>query len=153
MRSSSAPTLAVAIDAGLTDRPVSQLLAEVGPLVTKLGRRDEPIAILVEDFEGLLDLLLAVGVLDFSAHHSEELWEVDRAVAVSINLLVDHVLGHTLGRVLTQGPPDCSKLLGGDGAIAVLVEQRENLPELGDLLLNELASHLDEEDKGFKELT
>ena len=153
MRSSSAPTLTVAIDAVLTDRPVSQLLAEVGPLVTKLGRRDEPIAILVEDFEGLLDLLLAVGVLDFSAHHSEELWEVDRAVAVSINLLVDHVLGHSLGRVLTQGPPGYHKLLGGDGAIAVLVEQRENLAELGDLLLNELASHLDEEDQGFKELT
>ena len=125
MRSSSAPTLAVAIDAGLTDRPVSQLLAEVGPQVTKLGRRDEAIAILVEDFEGLLDLLLAVGVLDFSAHHSEELWEVDRAVAVSIKLF-DNVRDLRRGWLLTKSVHGGSELHGGDKTITILIVKSES---------------------------
>jgi len=42
---------------------------------------DESIAVLVEDAESLLDLLLAVRVLHLAGHHGEELWEVDGAVS------------------------------------------------------------------------
>ncbi len=49
--------------------------------------------------------------------------------------LVDHVLQLGLGRVLTQRAHDSSQLLGGDGAITVLVEKGERLLELSDLLL------------------
>jgi len=42
---------------------------------------DESIAVLVEDAESLLDLLLAVRVLHLAGHHCEELREVDGAVS------------------------------------------------------------------------
>ena len=54
--------------------------------------------------------------------------------------LIDHVLQLGLGGVLSQGTHDGSQLLGGDGAISVLVEQREGLFEFGNLLLGQLIS-------------
>lgn len=44
--------------------------------------------------------------------------------------LVNHVLQFGLGGVLPQGPHHGAKLLGGDGPIAVLVEEGEGLLEL-----------------------
>ena len=49
-------------------------------------------------------------------------------VAISIDL-VDHVLKLGLGGVLAEGAHDGAKLLGGDGAIAILIEQGEGLLE------------------------
>ena len=43
-----------------------------------------------------------------------------------------------LGGVLAEGLHNGSQLLGGDGAIPVLVEHREHLPELRHLLLGQL---------------
>jgi hypothetical protein len=63
----------------------------------------------------------------------EELREINGAVAISIDL-VDHVLELSLSGVLAEGAHDGAKLFGGDGAIAVLVEQGEGLLELGDLM-------------------
>jgi hypothetical protein len=62
-----------------------------------------------------------------------------RQLTVGVDL-VDHVLELGLGRVLAQRPHDGAQLLGRDGAVAVLVEQREGLLELGDLLLCQLVS-------------
>ena len=58
-------------------------------------------------------------------------------LTVGINF-VDHVLKFSLGRVLSERPHDGSQLLGGDGAVAILVEQGEGLLELGDLLFGQL---------------
>jgi hypothetical protein len=52
----------------------------------KLRSGDEAVPILVKDFESLFDLLLAVGVPDLSAHHRQELGEVDLAVSVGVDL-------------------------------------------------------------------
>ena len=60
-----------------------------------------------------------------------------KKLTVGINL-VDHVLQLGLRGVLSQRPHDGAQLLGGDGAIAVLVDQAERLLELGDLLLGQL---------------
>ena len=60
-------------------------------------------------------------------------------LTVSVDL-VDHVLQLCLGGVLSEGAHDGAQLLGGDGAVAVLVEQGERLLELGDLLLGQLIS-------------
>jgi len=49
--------------------------------------------------------------------------------------LVDHVLKLRLGRVLAERAHDSAKLLRGDGAVTILVEQGECLLELGNLLL------------------
>ena len=84
----------------------------------ELGRTDVAVAVLVEDLERLLDLLLAVRVAHLARHHREELGEVDRAVSVGVDL-VDHVLQLGLGRVLAEGAHDSAELLGGDRAIAV----------------------------------
>ena len=58
-------------------------------------------------------------------------------LTVGINF-VDHVLKFSLGRVLSERPHDGSQLLGGDGAVAILVEQGEGLLELGDLFFGQL---------------
>jgi len=85
-------------------------------------------------------LLLAVRVLHLARHHRQELGEVNRAVAVGVHL-VNHVGQLRLRGVLPKRAHHGSELLGGDGAIAVLVEQGEGLLELGDLLLRELVGH------------
>jgi len=46
-----------------------------------------------------------------------------------------------LSGVLAEGAHDSAELLGGDGAITVLVEQGECLLELGDLFFGQLISH------------
>ena len=110
--------------------------------MAQLRRGDEAVAVLVEDAEGLLELLLGVGVLHLAGHEGAELGEVNGAVAVGVDL-VDHVLQLGLGRVLAERAHDGAELLGGDGAVAVLVEEGERLLELGDLLVGESVSHLE----------
>ena len=109
--------------------------------MTKLSSGDETVAILVENLEGLLDLLLGIGVLHLASHQVKELWEIDGSGAISINL-VDHVLELSLSWVLAEGTHDGSKLLGGNGTVTILVEQGECLLELGDLLCGKLVSHV-----------
>jgi len=52
--------------------------------------------------------------------------------------LIDHVLELSLGGVLAQRAHDSPQLLGGDGTVAILVEEGESLLELSDLLLRQL---------------
>merc|ERR1719181_1347302 len=132
-----AVTVNVRLADHLVDLLVGELLAEVGHDVAKLSRRDEAVAVLVEDAEGLLELLLGVRVLHLAGHQGAELREVNGAVAVGIDL-VDHVLQLRLGRVLAERAHDGAELLGGDRAVTVLVEEGEGLLELGDLLLGQL---------------
>merc|ERR1711924_206524 len=105
--------LAVTVNIGLADHLVDllvgQLLAEVGHDVAELSRGDEAVAVLVEHAEGLLELLLGVGVLHLARHQGAELGEVNGAVAVSVDL-VDHVLKLGLGGVLAQGAHHGAKL-------------------------------------------
>ena len=54
--------------------------------------------------------------------------------------LVYHILKLCLGWILAKGPHHCAQLLRRDGAVAILVKQREGLLELGDLLLRQLIS-------------
>ena len=72
--------------------------------------------------------------LHLAPHHDDKLRELDGATAVSIGF-VDHVLDLSLSRVLAEGAHDDAELLGGDGAITVLVEGGEGVLELGNLLL------------------
>lgn len=110
----------------LVNLGVSQTLAKVSEDVAELSGRDEAVAVLVKDLECLLDLLLRVSVLHLAGHHGQELWEINGAVAICIDL-VHHILKVGLGGVLAQGAHDGAELLGGDGAIAILIEQRESL--------------------------
>ena len=50
-------------------------------------------------------------------------------LTISVHL-VDHVLQLRLCRVLPQGPHDGAQLLGGDGAVAIFVEEAERFFEL-----------------------
>ena len=63
----------------------------------------------------------------------------DSFLTVGVDL-VDHVLKFCFCGVLSEGAHDGAQLFGGDGAIAVLVEQRKRLFELGDLFLSQLVS-------------
>ncbi|KAG5457844.1 MAG: hypothetical protein BJ554DRAFT_2044, partial [Olpidium bornovanus] len=116
---------------------VGQLLAQISHYVAQLGGGDVPVSILVEHFEGLLDILFLVWVLHLAAHHVKKLAELNSAASVGVNL-VDHVLEFGFRWILAEGPHHSSQLLGRDRAIAVLVKQRERLLEFGDLLLVQL---------------
>ena len=135
--------IATNIDVGLADHLVDLLVGEffteVGHNVTKFSSGDETVTITIEDLESLNQLLLGVGVLHLAGHKGEELGEINGAVTISIDL-VDHVLEFSLSGVLTKGAHDSAELLGGDGAITVLVEQGEGLLELRDLLLGKPVS-------------
>ena len=102
----------------LSRTAAARIRTEVGHDVPELSSADVAIAVLIEDLECLLDLLFTIGVAHLARHHGEELREVDRAVAVSVDL-VDHVLELSLCRVLAQRAHDGTELLGGDRAIAV----------------------------------
>merc|ERR1712100_267667 len=130
-------TVDVSLSDHLVDLLVSELLTEGGHDLPQLGGRDELVSISVEDLEGLAELLLGVGVLDLSGHQREELGEIDGTVAVGVDL-VDHVLELGLRGVLAEGPHDGAQLLGGDGSVAVLVEEGKRLLELLDLLFSQL---------------
>jgi hypothetical protein len=73
------------------------------------------------------------------------------SLALTIGIdLVDHILQLGLGRILSQGPHDGAQLLGGDGAVAVLVKEGEGLLELSDLLLGQLVSLKSKKIKDFR---
>ena len=57
---------------------------------------------------------------------------------ISLVLLTALFLQLHLGGVHAQGGHDGAQLLGGDGAVPVLVEHREHLLELRNLLLGQL---------------
>lgn len=52
--------------------------------------------------------------LHLPGHEHEELWEVDGAVAVSVDL-IDHVLKLSLSGILAQRAHDCAQFFRGDG--------------------------------------
>ena len=74
-------------------------LTQVRHDMSQLCGTDVAVSVLVEDLEGLLDLLLRVGVAHLARHHRQELGEIDRAVPVCVDL-VDHVLQLSLGGIL-----------------------------------------------------
>merc|ERR1719310_2313866 len=136
--------LSISINVGFAnhfiDLFIGKLLAKVGHHMPQLRSTDKSVTIAIENLERLDELLLSVSVLHLTGHQGKELWEIDGAVTIGIHL-VDHVLKLSLRWVLSKGAHDCSQLLGGDGAIAVLVEQGEGLLELGNLLLSKLVRH------------
>jgi hypothetical protein len=134
--------LTIAIDISLADHLVDllvrELLSEAGQDLSQFSRGDVAIAILVEHFESLEDLLLRVAPLNL--YHGQELGEIDGPVAISIHL-VDHVSELSIGGVLAKRSHHSSELFRGDGSVSVFVEQREGLLELSDLFFSQLISH------------
>merc|ERR1740121_2443437 len=106
----------------------------------QLCRADEAVPITIEYLEGFDQLLLCIRVLHLSRHERQELRKINGAIAIGVDL-VDHVLELSLCWILSKRPHHCAQLLGRDGAIAILVKEREGLLELGDLLLCELIGH------------
>merc|ERR550514_1807768 len=124
----------------LVDLLVSQLLPKVGHHMPQLRSTDETVTIPIKNLEGFDELLLCISVLHLAGHQREELWEIDGAVTIGIHF-VDHILKLCLGWVLPQRAHDCAQLLGGDGAITILVEEGEGLLELCNLLFSQLVRH------------
>merc|ERR1719191_1832925 len=108
--------------------------------ILQIRSRDKTIAIAVENFEGFDELFLRISVLHLAGHQRKEFREIDCSISIGV-YLVDHILQFCFGWVLTKGAHDCAQLLGGDGTIAVLVEEREGLLEFRDLLLGKLVRH------------
>merc|ERR1719384_2568704 len=119
---------------------VGEFFPEIGHDMAQLCRADESIPITIENFEGFDEFLFGVCILHFSSHERQELGEIDRAVSICVHF-VYHVLELSLRWILPQGSHHGAELLRGDGAIAILVKEREGLLELCDLLLSQLVSH------------
>merc|ERR1719189_1223662 len=131
--------LSITVNVGLADHLIN-LLIKVGHDMTKLRSTDEAVAIAIEHLEGFDQFLLGVGVLHLARHEGQELWKVDGAITICVDL-IDHVLELSLGGVLSQRPHHSAQLFRGDCAIAILVEERESLLELSNLLLGKLVGH------------
>ena len=99
--------------------------------MTELSRADVPVPVLIEHFESLLDLLLAVRIAHFARHHREKLREIQRPVPISVQF-IDHVLELSLSRVLPQRSHHGPELLGGDRAIAICIRETEAREGWGD---------------------
>ena len=82
-----AVTVEISFSNPLVDLLVGELLAQISHDVAELSGRDESVAVLVEDAEGLADLLLTVRVLHLARHHCEKLRKVDSAVAVGVHFV------------------------------------------------------------------
>merc|ERR1719324_586926 len=136
--------LPIPIDVSLTDHLINLFIRKLLPKVChhmpQLRSTDEAIPVAVKNLEGLNKLLLRVGVLHLPCHQGQELWEVNGAITICINL-VDHVLQLCLRWVLPKGTHHGAQLLRCDGTITVLVEEREGLLELCDLLFCQLVCH------------
>merc|ERR1719410_877696 len=136
--------LTISIHIGLPDHFINlfigQLLPKVCHYMAELSSANESVAIAVKDFEGFHELLLSIGVLHLSGHERQELREVNRPIAISINL-VDHVLQLCLRWVLAQRTHYCAQLLRCDSAITIFIEERKCLFEFCNLFLCELVGH------------
>ena len=78
-----------------------------------------------------------------SFFHTNTLIQEPNVMVHSLTVGVDfvyHVLKLCLSWILAKGPHNCAQLLRRNGAVAILVEQREGLLELRDLLFCQLIS-------------
>merc|ERR1719428_1707607 len=93
--------------------------------------------VIIEQAEGLKDLVLRVAVQDLLRHHRHELRELDRARAVVVDVL-DHLLDLLLLRLEAKSAHRNLELLRVDRAGPIRVEEVEGLLDLLLLLLSKL---------------
>merc|ERR1719321_220667 len=117
----------------LVRHPLPELLRH--PLQVLEG--DLPGLVVVEEPEGLQDLVLRVAVQDLVRHHLEELLVLDGPGAVIIDVR-DHLLDLLLLGLEAQGAHRYLQLLRVNGAGPIRVEEVEGLLDLLLLLLGEL---------------
>ena len=67
-------------------------------VLTMRRKMEVPAAVLIEDPEGLPDVLLQVGLFELLGHHREELLKVNLTVAITIHLFEDHHLDCEAGK-------------------------------------------------------
>ncbi|GMS82359.1 hypothetical protein PENTCL1PPCAC_4534, partial [Pristionchus entomophagus] len=120
----------------LVDLLLAQRLAHRGEDGAQVGRVHVALALLVEHPEGGAQLLLGVGslILRGDVHHGEEGVEVDGVLAFGIDHH-DEVGDLRLGGVEAELKHHLADVGGRDEAVAVGVEQRERLLELGDVVV------------------
>merc|ERR1719330_363821 len=133
--------LAISVSVGLVDHLLKLLVGH--PLPELLG---DPLQVLegdlaglvvVEEPEGLEDLVLRVAVQDLVCHHLQELFVAYRSTAVVVDI-GDHLLDLLLLRLEPQGTHGNLELLGVDLSGAVGVKEVEGLLDLLLLLLRQL---------------
>merc|ERR1711920_604914 len=133
--------LAVAVAVGLVDHlpellvrhALSQLLGHT----LQVLERNLAGLVIVEQPEGLQDLVLRVAVQDLVRHHLQELLVADRSAAVVVDV-GDHLLDLLFLRLEAEGAHRDLQLLGVDLAGAIGVEEVEGLLDLLLLLLGQL---------------
>jgi len=110
-------------------------VAECGESLLKILGGDEALALGVECAEGLEKLLLAAGLTHTSAHHVDELGEIEVAITARVGLgkdLLEFVVADT-NTVLLE---DLTHLGLGDGGLAA-AEHLESFLELTHLVVTE----------------
>mmetsp|Transcript_67843 Transcript_67843/g.147829 ORF Transcript_67843/g.147829 Transcript_67843/m.147829 type:complete len:236 (-) Transcript_67843:56-763(-) len=133
--------LAVTIAVGLIDHLLQLLIchafAQLLGHSLQILEGDAASLIVVEESEGLQDLVLRVAVQDLVGHHLQELLVTDGAAAVVIDVR-DHLLDLLLLGLETQGAHRDLQLLGVDLTRSIGIEQIEGLLDLLLLLLSQL---------------
>merc|ERR1719174_3311167 len=133
--------LAVTITVGFVDHllellvshPLTKLLCDA----LEILERDLAGLVIVEQAEGLEDLVLRIAIENLLRHHRHELREFDGARPVIVDIL-DHLLNLLLLRFETKSAHRNLQLLRVDRARAIRVEEVERFLDLLLLLLGQL---------------
>merc|ERR1719311_541428 len=99
--------------------------------------RDLSRLIIIEEPEGLQDLILGVAIQDFVSHHLQELFVLNGATAIIINIR-NHFLDLLLLWLEAEGTHGNLQLLGVNGSRTICIKEIECLFDFLLLLLCEL---------------
>mmetsp|Transcript_22058 Transcript_22058/g.55923 ORF Transcript_22058/g.55923 Transcript_22058/m.55923 type:complete len:206 (-) Transcript_22058:12-629(-) len=122
--------LAVAVHVCLVDHLlqllVRHVLAQLPRNALEVFERDFASLVVVKELEDAHDLLRGVAVAHLARHHFDELFEVDGAAAVQVDVL-DHLAHLLLLRVEAESAQSHAELLCVDCARAIRVEEVKRL--------------------------
>merc|ERR1719453_250028 len=133
--------LTVAITVSLIDHLLKLLISH--PLAELLGHtlqvleRDLAGLIIIEQAEGLENLILRITIQNLVGHHLQELFVLDGAASVIIDI-GDHLLNLLFLWLESKGAHGDLQLLGIDGARAIGIKEVKGLLDLLLLLLSQL---------------
>jgi hypothetical protein len=111
-------TVRVSLLQHLVNVLLGERLAEGDHDRTELFPRNSAGAVAVKDLESLAQFRVGVSSRAFAGHHGEELFKVNGAAVIGIDL-VKHILQLILGRVQAEGLHDCAEFHDSDLAYAV----------------------------------
>merc|ERR1719305_820281 len=116
---------------------ISHSFSELLGHALQVFERDLPSLVIIEQPEGLENLILWVAIQDFMGHHLQKFFVLDSAAAIIVDVR-DHLLNLFLLGLETKSAHGNLQLFGIDGTGAICIKQIKCLLDFLLLLLSEL---------------